>query len=135
MTKRLLFALALLLLVSTSVALFIFYRLRDKPTPTVAGWRAAVTTLAGDGTPGVQDAAAAATVARFHNPFGIAVDARRGIVYVSDAGESNRIRKINIDGQVTTLAGGAEGFADGAGTAAQFNTPSAIAIDARGNLY
>ncbi|MCA1634435.1 MAG: gluconolaconase [Acidobacteria bacterium] len=133
MTKRLLLAPTLLLLVSASIALFIFYRLRDKPTPTVVGWRAVVTTLAGDGSPGLQDAPAA-TQARLQNPFGIAVDAR-GNVYVADAGESNRLRKIGVDNSVTTLAGGVEGFADGAGASASFNTPSGIAIDARGNLY
>ncbi|HLL71768.1 MAG TPA: hypothetical protein VK363_10070 [Pyrinomonadaceae bacterium] len=142
MFKRLLLPLALLL-ISASVAFFIFYRWRDKPTPTLAGWRANVTTLAGDGSPGVQDAQAA-TQARFQNPFGIAVDAR-GNVYVADAGESNRIRKIASSDDaaeeaatalaVTTLAGGAEGFSDGAGAAASFNTPSSIAVDGRGNLY
>ncbi|HYP01154.1 MAG TPA: NHL repeat-containing protein [Pyrinomonadaceae bacterium] len=143
MFKRLLLPLALLLVAALALALFIFYRWRDKPTPTLAGWRATVTTLAGDGSPGAQDAQPA-TRARFQNPFGIAVDAR-GNVYVADAGESNRIRKIAAgDGTekeataasaVTTLAGGVEGFADGAGGAASFNTPSGIAIDARGNLY
>ncbi|HEX8129039.1 MAG TPA: NHL repeat-containing protein [Pyrinomonadaceae bacterium] len=133
MFKRLLLLLALLL-ISAGVALFIFYRLRDRPTPTVAGWRAVVSTLAGDGAPGTNDAAAPAE-ARFHNPFGVAVD-RKGNVYVADAGDSNRIRKIAAEGAVmTTLAGGAEGFADGAGGAASFNTPSALAIDANGNLY
>ncbi|HEV7906300.1 MAG TPA: NHL repeat-containing protein [Pyrinomonadaceae bacterium] len=133
MFKRLLLALALLL-ISASVALFIFYRWRDKPTPTVAGWRAVIQTLAGDGAPGVEDAAAP-TQARFHNPFGVAVDAQ-GNVYVADAGESNRIRKIAAENSsVTTLAGGAEGFSDGTGGAASFNTPSALAIDANGNLY
>jgi DNA-binding beta-propeller fold protein YncE len=133
MFKRLLLALALLL-ISAGVALFIFYRLRDRPTPTVAGWRAVVWTLAGDGAPGATDNAAPAQ-ARFHNPFGVAVD-RRGNIYVADAGDSNRIRKIAAEGAaVTTLAGGAEGFADGAGGAASFNTPSALAIDANGNLY
>lgn len=137
MFKRLLLALALLL-ISAAVALIIFYRLRDKPVPTVAGWRAVITTLAGDGSPGIQDAAVP-TEARFHNPFGVAVDAE-GNVYVADAGESNRIRKIAFaEGKgaraVTTLAGGAENFADGAGASAAFNTPSALAIDANGNLY
>ncbi|HJR09744.1 MAG TPA: NHL repeat-containing protein [Pyrinomonadaceae bacterium] len=139
MFKRLLLPLALLL-IAASVALFIFYRWRERPTPTLAGWRATVTTLAGDGSPGTDDAQTP-TQSRFQNPFGIAVDAR-GNVYVADAGESNRIRKIAasddakaVAATVTTLAGGAEGFADGTGGAASFNTPSAIAVDAGGNLY
>jgi DNA-binding beta-propeller fold protein YncE len=132
MFKR--FLLLALLLILASVAVFIFYRLRERPTPTVAGWRAAVATFAGDGAPGATDAAIPAG-ARFHNPFGVAVD-RRGNVYVADAGDSNRIRKIDAESAaVTTLAGGAEGFADGTGGAASFNTPSALAVDAEGNLY
>jgi DNA-binding beta-propeller fold protein YncE len=133
MFKRLLLALAILL-ISAGIAIFIFYRLRERPQPTVSGWRASVSTLAGDGAPGATDAAAPAQ-ARFHNPFGVAVD-RAGNVYVADAGDSNRIRRIAAEGAaVTTLAGGAEGFADGAGGAAAFNTPSALAVDAKGNLY
>ncbi|HEX8459545.1 MAG TPA: hypothetical protein VF656_19790 [Pyrinomonadaceae bacterium] len=133
MNKRFLLALALLF-ISASVALYIFYRLRERPVPTVSGWRAVVSTHAGSGAPGTIDNAAA-TGARFHNPFGVAVS-REGHVYVADAGDSNRIRKIDASsGAVTTIAGGAEGFADGAGGAASFNTPSALAIDALGNLY
>jgi sugar lactone lactonase YvrE len=99
---------------------------------TPAGWRAHVSTLAGDGAPGFADGAARAS--RFADPFGVAV-AQDGTVYVADAGESNRIRKVTPEGVVTTLAGGREGFADGAGVAAAFNTPSALALDASGNLY
>jgi DNA-binding beta-propeller fold protein YncE len=133
MFKRLLLALTLLL-IAAGIGLFVFYRLRERPTPTVSGWRAVVSTLAGDGAPGATDTATPAH-ARFHNPFGVAVD-RVGNVYVADAGDSNRIRKIAAEGAaVTTLAGGAEGFADGAGGAAAFNTPSALAVDAKGNLY
>ncbi|HZH30124.1 MAG TPA: NHL repeat-containing protein [Pyrinomonadaceae bacterium] len=133
MFKRTLLPLALLL-ISAGVALFVYYRLRERPVPTVAGQRVVVSTLAGDGAPGALDAAAPAG-ARFHNPFGVAVDAQ-GNVYVADAGDSNRIRRIAAQGAaVTTLAGGAEGFADGAGGTASFNTPSALAIDANGNLY
>src|SRR5471030_2462012 len=91
-----------------------------------------VTTLAGDGSRGLRDGAAAQ--ARYVDPFGVALD-RAGNVYLSDAGDNNRIRKINSDGVVSTLAGSTEGYADGAGAAAQFNTPSGVAIDSAGNLY
>ncbi|PYS95419.1 MAG: hypothetical protein DMF65_14185, partial [Acidobacteria bacterium] len=99
-------------------------------TPT--GWRASVSTLAGSGAPGYADGAARA--ARFADPFGIAIG-REGSLYVADAGESNRIRKITPRGEVSTLAGGREGYADGAGAAAAFDTPSALALDRDGNLY
>jgi glucose/arabinose dehydrogenase len=104
----------------------------EKTRGTPVGWRAQVTTAAGDGSPGFQDGAA--TGARFADPFGVAV-AADGSVYVSDAGENNRIRKLGARGEVTTLAGGREGFADGVGAAASFDTPSALALDAAGNLY
>jgi len=93
-----------------------------------------VTTLAGmaqnsgsvDGT---------GSAARFKNPTGIAVDSS-GNVYVADLGNST-IRKINVDGDVTTLAGtaGSPGSADGTGSAARFFFPTGIAVDASGNVY
>ena len=88
--------------------------------------------LAGDGVPGVRDGARER--ARFSDPFGIAVGAD-GTVFVADAGDAQRIRRITPDGAVTTLAGGRRGFADGHGAAARFDTPSAIAIDRAGVLY
>lgn len=106
-------------------------RVAEQPK-TPAGWRASVSTLAGSGAPGYADGAA--REARFADPFGLAVGPDGG-VYVADAGEANRIRKVSPEGVVTTLAGGREGFADGAGEAAAFNTPSALALDAAGNLY
>jgi sugar lactone lactonase YvrE len=87
----------------------------------------------GDGAAGEFDVARA-RAARFGDPFGVALDGA-GNVYVADAGASNRVRKIDRAGNVSTLAGGAEGYADGAGAAAQFNTPSGLAIDAAGNVY
>jgi glucose/arabinose dehydrogenase len=56
-------------------------------------------------------------------------------VFVADGGDSNRIRRIDRDGLVSTFAGGREGFADGPGAAAAFHTPSALAFDRFGNLY
>ena len=57
-----------------------------------------------------------------------------GNVYLSDAA-SNRIRKITSSGIVTTLAGGREGFSDGSGADAMFQSPSGIAVDASGTVY
>ncbi len=105
--------------------------LLSAPAPTNSFWAARVSPLAGDGQDGVVDGAAAQS--RFSDPFGVAVDAR-GAVYVADGGDSNRIRRIDRHGAVSTFAGGREGFADGIGTAAAFHTPSALAMDRFGNL-
>lgn len=97
-------------------------------------WAARVTTLAGDGTAGEAEGNMPLTVARFADPYGVALDAA-GNIYIADAGDNNRIRKLTPGGATSTLAGGKEGFADGPGAQAMFNTPSGIAIDALGNLY
>lgn len=95
----------------------------NKPTETVS-------TLAGS-TKGFADGAGAA--AQFDTPSGVAVDAS-GNVYVADDG-NHKIRKITPTGVVTTFAGSTEGFADGTGSTAQFNSPKGIAVDASGNVY
>ena len=71
---------------------------------------------------------------RFFGPSGLAVDPA-GSVYVADR-YNHTIRKITVAG-VTTLAGisGQAGFRDGAGTFALFAFPTALAIDAAGNVY
>ncbi|MDO7843892.1 hypothetical protein [Sphingomonas immobilis] len=90
----------------------------------------ALTTFAGNGVAGFRDGPAAQ--AQFDGPIGLAVDAQ-GNVYVADT-YNDRIRVIGADGQVRTLAGGAQGFADGDGAVAAFNTPSGIALDKQGTL-
>lgn len=91
-----------------------------------------VTTLAGDGAPGWRDGPG--SQARFNAPLAVAVDAQ-GRVFVADT-HNDRIRMITPDGQVTTLAGsGHPGEADGAGSKAQFDTPSGLAFDAQGRLW
>ena len=89
-----------------------------------------VSTLAGS-TPGYADGTGEA--AQFNQPYGVAV-AADGSVYVADR-YNYRIRKVAPDGAVTTFAGGIQGFVDGTGTEAQFNSPSGLSIDAAGNIY
>jgi DNA-binding beta-propeller fold protein YncE len=74
------------------------------------------------------------TVALFNCPCGVAVDVG-GNVLVADS-YNNGIRKITPQGQVSTLAGnGVKGNRDGeATTAAQFNSPSGVAVDGYGNI-
>jgi mucin-19 len=71
----------------------------------------------------------------FTAPRGVAVDGA-GNIYVADTGK-HTIRKITPDGAVTSLAGlaFASGSADGTGSAAQFNSPGAVAVDSTGNVY
>jgi len=91
-----------------------------------------VKTIAGSGVAGANNATGLA--ATFNNPDGLAID-KQGNIYVADT-KNNMIRKIATDGSVTTFAGsGAVGNADGLKTAASFNYPTGLAIDAPGNLY
>jgi sugar lactone lactonase YvrE len=91
-----------------------------------------VTTLAGDGFAGSTDGASA--VARFSFPAGIAVDAA-GNIYVADL-DNNEIRRVTPAGLVSTLAGSTHaGNSDGAGAAASFYLPSAVAVNAFGEVY
>jgi sugar lactone lactonase YvrE len=95
---------------------------------------AVVTTLAGTyGTTGSTDGTGSAAL--FGRSGGIAVDTD-GNAYLVDAG-NNTIRKTTPEGLVTTLAGtaGKPGSADGTGTAASFDGPEGIAVDASGNIY
>lgn len=91
-----------------------------------------VTTLTGTGNVGYLDGTL--SVAQFYAPSGIAVDAQNN-VYVADRG-NNLIRKITAAGVVSTFAGGGSaGLTNGTSTAASFNTPTALATDAAGNVY
>ncbi|HXP49783.1 MAG TPA: hypothetical protein VN922_07515, partial [Bacteroidia bacterium] len=92
-----------------------------------------VTTLAGSGSPG--NANGTGIGASFNAPYGIVYDGS-GVLYVADY-NNNQIRKIVIGGAVvSTLAGnGMQGTTDGPGTSAMFHNPTALTLDAAGNLY
>jgi len=72
--------------------------------------------------------------AQFYEPYGIAVDTQ-GNVYVADGIGNHKIRKITPEGVVSTLAGSIQGYADGPGDTAQFDTPFGIAVDTQGIVY
>ncbi len=75
------------------------------------------------------------SAAQFNHPDDAVADSA-GNLYVADS-HNCTIRKVTPAGLVTTLAGSAGSFsyADGTGSAARFNDPSAVAVDRAGNLY
>ncbi|MFH1508756.1 MAG: FG-GAP-like repeat-containing protein [bacterium] len=102
-----------------------------------------VTTLAGGGlinTTGSQRNGykeATGTAARFDNPVGLAISPDDKYLYVADT-NNKRIRRVIIaTGKTEFIAGsGTDGFADGTGSTAKFNTPYGLTIDSSGNnLY
>jgi uncharacterized protein (TIGR03437 family) len=91
---------------------------------TVAGSGAA--TDSGDGGP--------ATTAGLRGPSGIVVDIQ-GNLFVSTG---NRIRKVGLNGTISTVAGGdTAGYSGDGGPAAsaQLNFPQGVAVDSAGTLY
>src|SRR5664280_2588201 len=93
-----------------------------------------VTTIAGlAGNSGSTDGQGSA--ARFNYPSALTIDSA-GNLYVADT-DNDTIRAIQPSGLVSTLAGlaGNSGSADGTGSAARFDSPSAVAVDLSGNVY
>jgi hypothetical protein len=111
-------------------------------TATPLSESARVSTLAGNGSAGLLDAAGNAADLVF--PVAGAYDKRDGSAYVADLG-AQRIRRVARDGSVTTAAGSgpllpsglavAGGYADGPAAQARFNLPSGIAVAADGTVY
>ncbi|MEI6783873.1 MAG: immunoglobulin domain-containing protein, partial [Verrucomicrobiota bacterium] len=95
-----------------------------------------ITTVAGNGTRGYSGDGGAATNAGFDSPHGIALDGF-GNQYIADL-FNNRIRKVDTNGTITTIAGkSATGFSGDGGLAtnASLSGPMGVGSDAVGNLY
>lgn len=94
-----------------------------------------ISTIAGTGTAGYSGDGDNALVANINSPNGIALDAT-GNLYFADT-LNHRIRKIDVAGIITTVAGnGVYGFSgdNGAATSASLYYPKDVAIDPSGNI-
>lgn len=102
-----------------------------KVTPT-----GEISTVAGDGQPGMRGDGGPAVFARLNQPFGVAADTE-GNIYIADL-ENHRVRCVDRDGAISTVAGtGTKGSRGDGGPAAeaQLMSPRSLALDASGNLY
>ncbi|MCZ6489303.1 MAG: hypothetical protein O7A06_02090 [Acidobacteria bacterium] len=95
-----------------------------------------ITTVAGNGTEGFSGDDGQATSASIAGPNGVAVDTNNNL-YIADFG-NNRIRRVNPDGTITTVAGnGIMGFTGDGGqaTGTSLNEPRGVVVDSAGNFY
>ncbi len=95
-----------------------------------------ITTVAGDGTAGFSGDGGPATSASLRYPNGIAFDTA-GNLYVAD-GHNQRIRRVNADGSIETVAGtGVAGYSGDGGpaTSARLRYPTGVLVDAAGLLF
>ncbi len=91
-----------------------------------------VSTAAGNGLAGYVDGDAGSAQFNWPNDIVFGPD---GTAYIADF-NNNVIRRLSVDGQVTTYAGsGVPGFANGPARSAQFNNPAYLTIDSNGNLF
>ena len=95
-----------------------------------------ITTIAGTGERGFGGDGGPASQAQLSEPEGVAVD-EAGNLYIADS-FNYRIRKVDLTGTITTIAGtGERGFGGDGGPAsqAQLSSPGGVAVDGLGNLY
>ncbi len=95
-----------------------------------------ITTAAGTGTAGFSGDGGPATAAQLRGPQGVAVDGA-GNLYIAD-NNNHRVRKVDADGVITTVAGtGTSGFSgdNNQAIAAKLKNPRGVAVDGVGNLY
>jgi sugar lactone lactonase YvrE len=95
-----------------------------------------ISTVAGSGNSGYRGDAGPATQANLDKPFGVAVD-KNGNLYIADRG-NNRVRKVNTDGIITTLAGDSSFFFmgdNGPAYRASVAGPTGMVVDDDGTVY
>ena len=95
-----------------------------------------IITVAGNGTNGFSGDGGAATNARLGGPRGLVIGSN-GVIYIADYG-NNRVRKVDTNGIITTVAGNGTAGSTGNGglaTNATLRSPQGMALDKNGNLY
>jgi hypothetical protein len=98
--------------------------------------RGTVSTVAGNGKEGFSGDGGPATSASLRSPKTVAADAT-GNLYITDTA-NDRIRRVDLPGTITTVAGnGQQGFSGDGGPAlrASLSRPNGVTVDAAGNLY
>jgi uncharacterized protein (TIGR03437 family) len=93
-----------------------------------------ITTVAGNGRLGLGTDGIPATTSPFHGLYGVAID-NQGNLFI---GEDSRVRRVDSNGIITTVAGGPTagyGGDGGPATDAKLSAPLALATDSSGNLY
>ena len=70
--------------------------------------------------------------ARFSTPYGLAFV--NGALVVADH-DNHRLRRVTLDGNVSSFAGSDAGYGDGSRTTAKLNKPQGLAAAANGDLY
>ena len=95
-----------------------------------------ITTVAGNGQGGYSGDSGPAVSAALWAPYGVAVDPA-GNLYIADS-QNYRIRKVDTNGIITSVAGNGQGGYSGDGgpaVSAKFGLPIGITVDPAGNLY
>ncbi len=95
-----------------------------------------ITTIAGNGMDGYKGDSGPATQAQLSRPFGLALD-KKGNLYIADRG-NNRVRKVNPQGIITTIAGDGSFFFmgdNGPAYRASIAGPTGVVVDDNGILY
>jgi streptogramin lyase len=95
-----------------------------------------ISTFAGNGTQGFSGDGGPATAAQIDNPFGLVRGPDGALWFCEYTGQ--RIRKVDLDGTIHTMAGNSKkGYSGDGGPALQasFNLPHEIRFDKAGNYY
>lgn len=95
-----------------------------------------ISTFAGTGTGGFSGDGGPATAAAISAPAGMAFDAQ-GNLYFSDL-SNNRVRKVDLNGDITTVAGNGSATYNGDGiqaTNASLAGPRGLAVDSLGRIF